>query len=218
MTAYASLRASTPSDFADFLNANLAHEWIERAGKLAVRLFAKAPRALFFPDGLWWRMAASRWPICTRCSPRPATGTIPPASPDFVWTRAHPKARKKLPNRYSRGSQFGHEDFAAFCALSRRPRPARHPHGARPRSRRGSLCPLSRLSRPSRADHRRAVAPPRAASVSAPTSASRPWRASSRAPFRRFIRLHIPPEMVRDVYPEPELADGAAAEPEETEE
>ena len=42
----------SPSDFADFLNANLAHEWIERAGKLAVRLFARAPRALFFPDGL----------------------------------------------------------------------------------------------------------------------------------------------------------------------
>ena len=41
-----------PSDFADLLNANLAHEWIERAGKLAVRLFARAPRALFFPDGM----------------------------------------------------------------------------------------------------------------------------------------------------------------------
>ena len=26
--------------------------------------------------------------------------------------------RKKLPNRMSRGSQFGYEDFAAFCALS----------------------------------------------------------------------------------------------------
>lgn len=42
----------SPSDFSDFLNANLAHEWIERAGKVAVRLIANAPRALFFPDGL----------------------------------------------------------------------------------------------------------------------------------------------------------------------
>ena len=42
----------TPSDFSDFLNANLAHEWITRAGKLAVRLFSAAPRALFLPDGL----------------------------------------------------------------------------------------------------------------------------------------------------------------------
>jgi hypothetical protein len=37
---------------------------------------------------------------------------------DFTWTRAHPRARKKMPNRTSRGSEFGYEDFAAFCALS----------------------------------------------------------------------------------------------------
>ncbi len=42
----------SPSDFSDFLNENLAHEWIGRAGKLAVRIVAHAPRALFFPDGL----------------------------------------------------------------------------------------------------------------------------------------------------------------------
>jgi hypothetical protein len=42
----------SPSDFCDFLNENLAHEWIGRAGKLAVRIAAHAPRALFFPDGL----------------------------------------------------------------------------------------------------------------------------------------------------------------------
>jgi hypothetical protein len=46
---------------------------------------------------------------------------------DFVWTRAHPTARKKLPNRYSRGSQFGFEDFAAFCSLAARlGRPVTH--------------------------------------------------------------------------------------------
>ena len=42
----------SPSDFADFLNANLAHEWIVRAAKVAIRVTAQAPRALFFPDGL----------------------------------------------------------------------------------------------------------------------------------------------------------------------
>lgn len=41
-----------PSDFADFLNANVADDWIQRAGKVALRLTAHAPRALFFPDGL----------------------------------------------------------------------------------------------------------------------------------------------------------------------
>ncbi|MEO5568772.1 MAG: metallophosphoesterase, partial [Gemmatimonadaceae bacterium] len=42
----------SPSDFSDFLNENLTHEWIGRAGKLAVRITDRAPRALFFPDGL----------------------------------------------------------------------------------------------------------------------------------------------------------------------
>ena len=66
----------SPSDFADFLNANLAHEWIERAGKLAVRLFAHAPRALFFPDGLL--VAHGGFPLVDLHprSPRRATGTI----------------------------------------------------------------------------------------------------------------------------------------------
>jgi hypothetical protein len=35
-----------------------------------------------------------------------------------VWARAHPTARKKLPNRFTRGSQFGYEDFANFCSVS----------------------------------------------------------------------------------------------------
>ena len=41
----------SPGDFAEFLNANIAHEWIERAGKLAVRFFNKR-LTLFLPDGL----------------------------------------------------------------------------------------------------------------------------------------------------------------------
>jgi len=39
----------SPSDFADFLNANLADEWIRRAGRLAIRWTAHAARALFLP-------------------------------------------------------------------------------------------------------------------------------------------------------------------------
>ena len=39
----------------------------------------------------------------------------------------HPKARRKLPNRFSHGSQFGYEDFSDFCALSSRlGRPVTH--------------------------------------------------------------------------------------------
>jgi hypothetical protein len=108
----------SPSDFSDFLNENLAHEWIGRAGKLAVRIVAGAPRALFFPDGLL--VAHGGFPLRDLHQRLAHTGdwNDPQCLIDFVWTRAHPRARKKLPNRTSRGSQFGYEDFAAFCELS----------------------------------------------------------------------------------------------------
>jgi len=110
----------SPSDFADFLNQNLAHEWIVRAGKLAVRLTAHAPRALFFPDGLL--VAHGGFPLLDLHSTLEKTGdwNDPACLSDFVWARMHPKARRKLPNRFSHGSQFGYEDFADFCALSAR--------------------------------------------------------------------------------------------------
>ncbi|MET0411707.1 MAG: metallophosphoesterase [Polyangiaceae bacterium] len=117
----------SPSDFADFLNANLAHEWIERVGKLALRLTAHAPRALFFPDGLL--VAHGGFPLSDLHEALAASGdwNDPTCLSDFVWGRAHPKARRKMPNRFSRGSQFGYEDFADFCALSARlGRPVTH--------------------------------------------------------------------------------------------
>ncbi|MDB5930859.1 MAG: hypothetical protein JWR60_2566 [Polaromonas sp.] len=117
----------SPSDFADFLNAHLAHEWIERAGKLAVRLIARAPRALFFPDGLL--VAHGGFPLADLHARLVETGdwNDPACLTDFVWSRAHPKARRKMPNRFAHGSQFGYEDFADFCALSARlGRPVSH--------------------------------------------------------------------------------------------
>jgi hypothetical protein len=116
-----------PSDFSDFLNQNLAHEWIGRAGKLAIRIVAAAPRALFFPDGLL--VAHGGFPLRDLHDRLAQIGdwNDPQCLSDFVWTRAHPRARKKLPNRTSRGSQFGYEDFAAFCELSARlGRPVTH--------------------------------------------------------------------------------------------
>ncbi len=116
-----------PCDFSDFLNANLANEWIERTGKLAIRLTAHAARALFFPDGLF--VAHGGFPLSDLHTALSETGdwNDPKCLSDFVWARAHPKARKKMPNRVSRGSQFGYEDFADFCALSSRlGRPVTH--------------------------------------------------------------------------------------------
>jgi hypothetical protein len=108
----------SPSDFSDLLNENLAHEWIGRAAKLAVRIVGDAARALFFPDGLL--AAHGGFPLRDLHERLAESGdwNDPQCLIDFVWARAHPRARKKLPNRSSRGSQFGYEDFAAFCALS----------------------------------------------------------------------------------------------------
>jgi hypothetical protein len=117
----------SPGDFADFLNLNLAHEWIERAGKLAVRFFEQAPHALFLPDGLL--IAHAGFPLVDLHARLEESGdwNDPACLSDFTWTRAHPTARKKMPNRFTRGSQFGREDFAAFCALSTRMgRPVTH--------------------------------------------------------------------------------------------
>jgi hypothetical protein len=122
----------SPSDFADGLNAALAAgapgaEGAARAARLAVRLFARAPRALFLPDGLL--VAHAGVPLVDLHAELEAGGNWndPRALTDFAWTRAHPKARRKLPNRASRGSSFGYEDFADFCALAARlGRPVTH--------------------------------------------------------------------------------------------
>jgi hypothetical protein len=107
-----------PCDFADFLNAHAAHEWIERTGKVAIRLFAHAPRALFFPDGLL--AAHGGFPLQDLHGKLLATAdwNDPACLEDFVWTRAHPTARRKMPNRFTKGSQFGYQDFADFCDLA----------------------------------------------------------------------------------------------------
>jgi hypothetical protein len=90
----------SPSDFADFLNAHRTHEWIERVGKLAVRLTAQLPRALILPGGLL--VAHGGFPLSDRHESLAASGdwNDPACLTDFVWARAHPKARRKMPNRF----------------------------------------------------------------------------------------------------------------------
>ena len=117
----------SPSDFADFLNAHADDAHIQRVGKAAMLLTAHAPRALFFPDGLL--VAHGGFPLADLHESLEATRdwNAPGCLSDFVWARAHPKARRKMPNRFSRGSQFGYEDFAAFCELAARlERPVTH--------------------------------------------------------------------------------------------
>jgi len=190
-----------PSDFTDFLNAHLAHEWITRAGKLAVRLFATAPRALFLPDGLL--VTHGGFPLADLHADLRATGdwNDPRCLSDFTWVRAHPRARKKLPNRASRGSQFGYEDFAAFCALSAElGRPVTH-----------------MVRGHDHADERYEIYPAYAAHPVLTTVAlSRRLDREAFGPFERVPtiarwvpgalpqvhRLHVPPALVRVIYVE----------------
>jgi hypothetical protein len=93
---------------------------------------ARARRALFFPDGLL--VAHGGFPLVDLHAqlPRRVTGTNPGASRISCGRALIRRARRKMPNRHSRGSQFGYEDFADFCALSARPRATGDAHGARP--------------------------------------------------------------------------------------
>ncbi len=129
---------------------------------------------------------------------------------DFVWTRAHPKARRKMPNRASRGSQFGREDFDDFCALAAR---------LAGRSRTWSaVMTISRSAGPStrRTRHIR-FSRPNAMSRRLPREVFGPYvRVPTAARYvpgalPQLHRLHLPDDLVRAAFP-PELDDPAASD------
>jgi hypothetical protein len=193
----------SPGDFADFLNSNLAHEWIERAGKLAVRFFEQAPHALFLPDGLL--IAHAGFPLADLHPKLEESGdwNDPACLSDFTWTRAHPTARKKMPNRFTRGSQFGREDFDSFCALAARlGRPVTH-----------------MVRGHDHVEERFVIYPAYKANPILTTVAlSRRLPRESFGPYERvptmaryvprslpiLYRLHIPAELVLSVFPQPQ--------------
>jgi hypothetical protein len=203
-----------PSDFADFLNANIAHEWIERTGKLALRLTAHAARALFFPDGLL--VAHGGFPLTDLHAALVETGdwNDPKCLSDFVWSRAHPKARRKMPNRFSRGSQFGYEDFADFCALSAQlGRPITHmARGHDHVDERYAIYPAydkhpvlttvalsRRLNREGYGSYERTPTLARVVAASLP----------------QVYQLFPPAELIQEVYPQPQHADAVGVTDEE---
>jgi hypothetical protein len=208
----------SPSDFADFLNARLADPWIVRTGKLALRLTARAPCALFLPNGLL--VAHGGFPLVDLHAKLAETGDWNDAAclTDFVWARAHPKAKRKIPNRYARGSQFGHEDFADFCVLSAQlGRPVTHfVRGHDHVEERYAIYPAyqahpllttvalsRRLPRESFGPYERA-----------PTLA-RVLRGS----LPQVYQLHPPAELIRQIFPEPTSTDdpaGASADADES--
>jgi len=105
----------SPSDFADFLNSQRDDPVVSGVGNFAVRFFRFAPRAIFLPDGLV--VVHGGVPLNIRFPAVVAPADLEKAEclQDFVWTRAHERARKKIPNPTSKTSEFGFEDFTAFC-------------------------------------------------------------------------------------------------------
>jgi hypothetical protein len=201
----------SPSDFADFLNAHLGDETIVRAGRLAVRLFDRAPRALFFGDGLLAVHAG--FPLVDLHADLAATGDFndPRALTDFAWVRLHPKARRKLPNRASRGSQFGREDFDDFCALAERlGRPVTHMVRGHDHVEERWEVPPAYATHP--------VLTTVALSRRLPREMFGPY---ARVPTvaRRVVgalpqvhRLHVPEAVVRELYPEDDADPDVAAD------
>jgi len=109
----------SPSDFADWLNARRDDPLYERIGKLAIRFFESAPRALFLPDGLLVAHGgvphSDQWDSLVNAEALNARQCLS----DFVWTRAH-EAPRKRPYRGIRGCEFGYEDFFEFCKRAAR--------------------------------------------------------------------------------------------------
>jgi hypothetical protein len=109
----------SPSDFAEFLNERRGDDLTSALGRLLVRFFEAAPRALFLPDGLI--AAHAGVPLGIRWGSIKSVADLErdDCLQDFTWTRAHERARKKIPNPNSKTSEFGFEDFSAFCDFAK---------------------------------------------------------------------------------------------------
>ena len=89
----------------------------EQFAKLAADFFARRPKALFLPDGTL--IAHGGFPhadLIKKIESR-ADLSLPACQQDYVWLRLA-NAHRRLPARFSRGCEFGHENFTDFCQLA----------------------------------------------------------------------------------------------------
>lgn len=114
----------SPAELLTELNAqDLFAGTRQRLGQFFIEMASRLPRALLFPDGLL--ATHGGFPLIDQH----AQGQAAPDEAaylewlnteaclkDFTWTRIN-RAPKKMPDRYSSGSQYGFTDFEAFCRL-----------------------------------------------------------------------------------------------------
>lgn len=108
--------AVNPAEFADWLNGRPQDDLVaKRIGKGLAALGALLPRAIFLPDGLL--AAHGGVPHTDRLADIKSAEDLNDARclQDFVWTRLHPRARQRVPNRNSKTCDLGFLDFEAFC-------------------------------------------------------------------------------------------------------
>jgi hypothetical protein len=105
----------SPSDFCDRLNSKPPSSQFRDLADTAIDFFSKAPRALLLPDGLLVAHGGVPHTDLLATLKTLEDFNRPAALTDFVWTRLHERAKRKIPNRSTRGCSLGIEDFDAFC-------------------------------------------------------------------------------------------------------
>ena len=108
-----------PAEFTDWLNSKTekGDVW-HRFGKATIEFFKRAPRAVFLPDGLFFAHAGVPHIDLHEGLTSPEKLNEEQCLDDFVWARAHERAPKRRPNRFTRGHSFGRKDFYAFCEVA----------------------------------------------------------------------------------------------------
>jgi len=106
-----------PAEFTEWLNANLEDAPTRALGEAFVAMAAVAPRAIFLPGLL---AAHGGFPHSDRWAALHTRRDLesPPNLDDFVWNRLH-ASRMKLPNRHSKTSSYGADDFRGFQGVMR---------------------------------------------------------------------------------------------------
>ena len=103
-----------PAEFSEWLNTEESNSPWRDLAIWAIEFFKKVPRAVLLPDGLL--LAHGGVPHVDKHEKIKTADDfdLDDVGMDFVWTRLHPDAKRKIPNRHSRGCSIGIEDFRDF--------------------------------------------------------------------------------------------------------